>query len=133
MTTERDFIQGYVSRSAGGRPVRWVDARTSLGDFDGREWTLELFDIPRNERRQLQDQLWALRKQVWERMGHSLVFIFHTPEATEQHYAWVRQKEFRLLDTVQPGSVRLSSSTQTGKRRMDRRVIPARPPNERAA
>jgi hypothetical protein len=132
MTTERDFIREYVSRSVEGRPVRWADARTSLGDFDGREWTLELFDIPRNERRQLQDQLWDLRKEVWDRMGRSLVFIFHTPEATDQHYSWVRQKELRLLDTVQPGKVRLSPSPQTGQRKMDRRIIPARPPRRAA-
>ncbi|HYO52502.1 hypothetical protein [Archangium sp.] len=131
---ERDFIREYVSRRiVGGRPVRWADGRTTLGDFDGREWTLELFDIPLNERRLLQDPLWALRKQVWEQMGRALVFIFHTPEATERHYAWVRRKELPLLDTVQPGKVRLFPFPLTGQRRMDRRVIPAKPPNERAA
>lgn len=84
-----------------------------------------------------------MERKAWENLAAARLLLqgedpclnaaFHTPEATEQHYAWVRQKELRLLDTVQPGSVRLSPSTQTGKRRMDRRFIPARPPSERAA
>jgi hypothetical protein len=130
---ERDFIREYVSRRAGGRPVRWADARTTRGDFDGREWTLELFDIPRSERRRLQDELWELREQVWARMGRALVLILHTPESTERHYSWVREEETRMVDTVRPGRARLPASSRDGQWRRDRRVIPVRPASRRVA
>jgi hypothetical protein len=130
---ERDFIREHVSRIAGGRPVRWADARTTLGDFDGREWTLELFDIPWSERRRLQDELWALREEVWEGMGRALVLIMHTPESTERHYAWVRGEEALMVDTVRPGRARLPASSGDGRWRRDRRIIPARPASKRVA
>lgn len=126
MVNERQVILSRVKASVGGRPVRWTDDRTCRGDFEGREWTLELFDIPREEQRQLHRGFSELRKRFWQATGHSLTFIFHTPEATERHYAWVRHEELSLVDSALrevPPRRPLRDNSNTAL--MTRRVIPA--------
>jgi hypothetical protein len=90
MTSERECIRERVCSLVNGRPVHWTDERTSLGDFDGREWTLEIFDVPDEQQRELHARLWGLKKLVWEQLHQSLTFIFHTPAETDRLYGWVR-------------------------------------------
>ncbi len=90
MTSERESIRGRVCSLVEGRPVRWADERTTLGDFAGREWTLEIFDVPEDQQRELLARLWGLKELVWEQLHKSLTFIFHTPAETDRLYGWVR-------------------------------------------
>jgi hypothetical protein len=120
---ERELIRSQVSRIAGGRPTRWTDERTSLGDFDGREWTLEIFDVPVSESRALHARLWGLKKRVWKHLGHAMTTIFHTPEDTERFYPWVRSEEApTLVDSGQPSVPRVSVALLG--QRLDRDAIP---------
>ncbi len=88
---EREEIRRRVRELVGGRPVRWVDRRTSRLDFEGWEWTLEAFDVPQVEWRPLTHQLASVFDAVYERHGVSIRVLFHDPEATTRHYAWVRE------------------------------------------
>ncbi len=88
--TERDAILGLVRRHARKRPVRWTDSRTSTGDFDGREWTIEIFDVAKGDRRPLRESLWDLFGEVEKQTGMALSLVTHTPEDTTAHYSWVR-------------------------------------------
>lgn len=87
----REAIRLRFVAATGGRPVEWSDDRTSRGDFDGREWTLEVFDVPAVEERSLHRSLWPLREEVRKKHRLHLALIFHTPEATEKRYAWMHQ------------------------------------------
>ena len=98
---EREFIRMRVSQVAGGHVTHWTDERTSIGDFDGRDWTLEIFDVPSSEQRELHARLWSLREVVRKSLGHSLTFIFHRPEETERLYPWARQAQATfIVDTA---------------------------------
>ncbi len=90
MVNEREAIRRRVAELAGGLPVRWTDSRTSMGDFSGRDWAIEVFDIPAAEHHELRVRLRELRREVEERLGHSMTVILHTPENTQKYYAWVR-------------------------------------------
>lgn len=90
MVNEREAIRRQVAEIAGGRPVRWTDSRTSLGDFSGRDWTLEIFDLSYGDYRALRPRLSELKKDVRARLGHSITVLFHTPAETQRLYAWVR-------------------------------------------
>jgi hypothetical protein len=90
MVNEREAIRRQVAQLAGGRPVRWTDARTSMGDFSGRDWTIEVFDVPAVEHQELREQLRELKREVRTRLGHAMTVILHTPENTQKYYAWVR-------------------------------------------
>ena len=78
---------------ATGKPVRWSDARTSQGDFEGRDATLEVFDVPEDGQWALFRRLLAHRRAASEKMGAKVALVFHTPQETERLYAWVRAPE----------------------------------------
>ena len=92
METDRERILGRVSELAGNRPVRWTDERTSQGDFEGRDWTVELFDVPAEEERSLLLRLIALKREIRASAGPALTFVTHTPENTTRFYPWVRSE-----------------------------------------
>jgi hypothetical protein len=92
MVNEREEIRREVLRIAGGRPVRWTDERTSLGDFPGRDWALEVFDVPAAEYWDLHHRLSGLRWKFWDDHHRALTILFHTPEETTRLYSWVRQE-----------------------------------------
>jgi hypothetical protein len=93
MVNEREEIRRKVMEAVGGRPVRWTDHRTTKGDFPGRDWSLEVFDVPFSEQRELHGQLFdGIMKQLWEEKRLALVILFHTPENTDRYYAWVREE-----------------------------------------
>src|SRR5437762_1123515 len=95
MFSERDAVLELIQRRTAGRPVRWVDSRTSAGDFDGREWTVEVFDVAKDDRLALREALWDLFTEVRRRTGRPVSLLTHTPEDTSTFYAWVRAEPNR--------------------------------------
>lgn len=92
MVNEREEIRRKVMEAVGGRPVRWTDHRTTKGDFPGRDWALEIFDVPFSEQRELHRRLfWEIKMPLYEK-GLALTILFHTPENTDRYYAWVREE-----------------------------------------
>src|SRR3989304_5894521 len=67
--------------------LRWVDEKTSLGDFDGREVAIDVFNIPVAEQIDFLVQIRQVRNKIREMIGHRCIFIFHSPESTRMHYA----------------------------------------------
>lgn len=103
MVNEREQIRKQASEIVGGRIVRWTDGRTCPMYYEGWEWTLEFFDVPKSEQRELHRLLWHhLYERVWEQFGRGLVFIFHTPEDTNRLYPWVRREEAGASHPPQP-------------------------------
>lgn len=68
-------------------PLRWVDEETSLGDFDGREVAVDVFNIRVSEQIDFLTRIRQVRDKIHEMIGHRGVFIFHSPESTRVHYA----------------------------------------------
>lgn len=83
-------------RSATGRPVRWADEGPG-GDFEGRETTLEIFDVQDDDQKTLFLELSALRNEARQLLGERLRLLFHTPEATTRLYPGVRSDRSRVL------------------------------------
>ncbi|HYO53736.1 hypothetical protein [Archangium sp.] len=93
MVNEREEIRRQVREIVGNRPVRWTDHRTTKGDFPGRDWALEVFDVPSTERRELIHRLfWGLLTKLYDEKRVALLVLFHTPENTDRYYAWVREE-----------------------------------------
>ena len=93
MVNEREAIRRKVREAVGGRPVRWTDHRTTKGDFPGRDWALEIFDVPFSEQRELHRRLfWEIKMPLLEEKRVALTLLFHTPENTDRYYAWVREE-----------------------------------------
>jgi len=70
-----------------GRPARWASPGRSLGDYDGRERTLEIFSADAGEQRTLLRGLRAERPDLERAAGGPLVILFHTPSETHRLYA----------------------------------------------
>lgn len=64
-------------------PIRWT---CSKGDFSGREVTFDVFNIPFEQHRPFLREVEPLREKLTELMGSRCIFVFHTPEATKEHY-----------------------------------------------
>ena len=71
---------------AEGYLVRWTDEHTSRGDFDGRDCTIEIFNVPTAEQRDVRRRLRSIRSVAEQLSGRPVMLIFHTPEATVKHY-----------------------------------------------
>ncbi len=67
-------------------PLRWADGTTSLGDYEGRDLTVEVFDIPTRRQREFYRAIRQFREGMLRVHGRAITFIFHTPEATRQFY-----------------------------------------------
>lgn len=87
-------------RSATGRPVRW--ASEAQGDFEGREWTIEIFDVQEVDQETMFVSLGALRRSAREYLGGTIRVLFHTPQATTRYYASVRPPGYRVPLTIVP-------------------------------
>jgi hypothetical protein len=86
---DREHVRRTFAEAVGPRAVRWADSKTSLGDWEGRDWTLEVFDVPSAEKRELHKRLFPIIEEVALRDDVRVVLIFHTPEATAKYYGWV--------------------------------------------
>ena len=68
-------------------PLRWVDEKTTVGDFDGREVAIDVFLVPTAEQINFLSKIRSIRGVLREITGHRCIFIFHSPEATAVHYS----------------------------------------------
>lgn len=83
--TDRDPFALRVSESLDGRPVRW--ARNVVGDYDGRDRTLEVFNADPREQRELLRRLRPLRTELETAVGGPVIVIFHTREESARLYS----------------------------------------------
>lgn len=83
------------------RPARWATQGGSVGDFEGRDQTLELFDVTEDEQPDLFESLADFMREARALLGSTPRILFHTPEATSRYYAHVRLPVSR----VQPSHV----------------------------
>jgi hypothetical protein len=82
----RDQVPEVVSSVLGGKPVRWAPRGSSIGDYDGREATLDIFDAPAGDQLMLLRRLRTIRDDIDAAAGSAVVFVFHTPSETERLY-----------------------------------------------
>ncbi|HAO94065.1 MAG: hypothetical protein A2X93_08965 [Deltaproteobacteria bacterium GWC2_56_8] len=68
-------------------PIRWVDEKTTRGDFDGRESSIDVFYIPFSEEDEFLTLIEPIRNRIRELIGNRGLFIFHSPEATDKYYS----------------------------------------------
>lgn len=86
MRLDRKAVPVRVSDLLDRRPVRWGEL---VGDYDGRERTLEIFDADANEQRGLLRRLRPVREALDEAAGGPIVFVFHTRAESRRLYAEV--------------------------------------------
>lgn len=68
-------------------PIRWVDEKTTLGDFDGREFAIDIFRISVSEQLNFLKKIRTIREKIFELAENRCIFIFHTLEATKKYYS----------------------------------------------
>jgi hypothetical protein len=71
----RDEIPKVVSHLLEDRPVRW--AVGVVGDYDGRERTLEVFEAKAADQLDLLRSLRPVRSEIQAAAGGPIVIVFH--------------------------------------------------------
>lgn len=71
-------IPQRISEILRGKIVRWVPPDQSVGDYDGRERTIEIFNVPANEQRLMMRLIRSLH------ILETITVIFHTPKETKR-------------------------------------------------
>ncbi len=66
--------------------MRWAPADRAVGDYDGRDRTLEVFNADVPEQRTLLRELRLARSEIERAIGGPLVVLFHTSSETERLY-----------------------------------------------
>lgn len=90
-----------VSKRMGGRPVRWAPAEQLIGDYDGRERTLEVFLADAKEQLGLRAAIEDIWTDLRQAAGGPIVLIFHTTKESQRlHAAFLR--EFASLPKTEP-------------------------------
>jgi hypothetical protein len=74
MSMPRAHVPYAVSELLGHRPVRWA---APLGDYDGRERTLEVFFVEASEQEGLLEQIWDRMPELETAAGGPIVVVFH--------------------------------------------------------
>lgn len=88
----RDEVPSAVSRRLSGRPVRWATREQLVGDYDGRERTLEVFLADAKDQMALRAAIEVIRSDVAEAAGGPIVLIFHTTKESQRlHAAFLRE------------------------------------------
>ncbi len=91
MTASRDEWLPRLRDVFHGRPVRWGAVEHTVGDYDGRERTLEVFNADAREQRPLLTSLRSVRAELEAVIGGPVVVIFHTTaESARLHADFVR-------------------------------------------
>lgn len=80
----RDELPRAISELTDGRPARW--ART-VGDYDGRDRTLQVFCADPRDQRALLARIDADRAQLEAVAGGPLIVIFHSVAQSRERYA----------------------------------------------
>jgi hypothetical protein len=78
VTSPRESWPKRIRDVMDGRPVRWADAPNLVGDYDGRERTLEVFDADAKDQRLLLRRLRPIREELEQAAGGPVLVIFHT-------------------------------------------------------
>jgi hypothetical protein len=107
----RALIPLVVSDLIGGRPVRWVPTNRLVGDYDGRERTLQIFNADPKDQRRLLDEIDKQRGSLDEAAGGPLVIIFHSVKQSTERYADFVRYFVRPRGIEMPRAVALSSET----------------------
>jgi hypothetical protein len=84
---KREVVPLVVSGIVDGRPVRWAPAERLVGDYDGRERTLQVFNADACDQRRLRDAIDERRVPIEEAAGGPLVIIFHSRKQSVERYA----------------------------------------------
>jgi hypothetical protein len=85
MTNARDDLMRRIGDLLDGRPIRW--AQDVVGDYDGRDRTLEVFNADPAEQDVLFRQLRPLRKEMEAFAGGPVIVIFHTRTESARLYS----------------------------------------------
>jgi hypothetical protein len=85
MIAARHDLMRRLSDSLSGRPVRW--AKHVVGDYDGRDRTLEVFNADPAEQGDLYRRLRPLRKEMEALAGGPVIVIFHTRAESARLYS----------------------------------------------
>lgn len=99
MMLTREQIPDRVSDLLEGRPTRWMPGSRAVGDYDGRERTLEVFEADPREQLDLLRRLRGVRPEIEQAIGGPLVVLFHTSAETQRLYPEVRVERYRALAT----------------------------------
>jgi hypothetical protein len=83
---KREHVPVVVSGLIGGRPARWAPAERMVGDFDGRDRTLEVFNANVADQRASLEAIDRDRARLEEAAGGPLVIIFHSVRQSEARY-----------------------------------------------
>jgi len=85
MTNARDEFMRRISDLLDGRPVRW--AGDVVGDYDGRDRTLEVFNADPAEQGELFRRLRPVREEMEALAGGPVIVIFHTRTESARLYS----------------------------------------------
>ena len=69
----------------GGRPIAWAGLR-AVGDYDGRERTLDVFNADARDQLELLTRFRPLRPEVEAALGGPIIVLFHTTAETTRLY-----------------------------------------------
>lgn len=99
MTSPRESWPRKVRDIMDGRPVRWADAPNLVGDYDGRDRTLEVFNADAKDQRLLLRRLRPCRDELEEAAGGPVIVIFHTSAESDRLYGDFVQSALRAEAT----------------------------------
>lgn len=85
MTNARDDLMRRLSDALTGRQVRW--AQHIVGDYEGRDRTLEVFNADPAEQGDLYRRLRPLRREMEALAGGPVIVIFHTRSESARLYS----------------------------------------------
>jgi hypothetical protein len=86
MTSQREGWPKRLRDIMDGRPVRWVGSSNLVGDYDGRERTLEVFNADAKDQRMLVRRLRPVRDDLELAAGGPVIVIFHTSAESARLY-----------------------------------------------
>lgn len=87
---DRDKVIQELSKLLGDEYfLRWVDHKTTMGDFSGRDTAIDVFNVPTGKAREIYSLTSDFRHLLYKETGESITLITHTPEATKEFYSHI--------------------------------------------
>ncbi|MBI4950296.1 MAG: hypothetical protein HY955_09155 [Deltaproteobacteria bacterium] len=108
---KKEIVNLIEQQSNSIYPVRWVDERTTRGDFDGCEFAIDVFNIPYSEEDEFLTLIDPIRDRIRELIGNRGLFIFHSPEATNKYYSHLFPITKGII--VENGSIKFPAISET--------------------
>jgi hypothetical protein len=92
MSPKRSEVLGLLRKASQYQyPLRWLDGQSNRGDFDGREFAIDIFNVlPQNQREFLR-AIREVRPRLEELLGFDCIFLFHSPEDTSANYTHIKE------------------------------------------